>query len=1033
MERGPGNDILASILDKGEIATLMSDMDRICADTEEAAALTDKFVPRHRQTQRAVAGASDRVQRRPSPPQRKAVRSPPPPQPPARRREYSVYDARAMMMGPPEGPEVRDYRYSHIPPPHPLHHHHQHQPPYPHYPAPEYHAPPPPPPPGYHDQDYYAHPYPQHLPPPDYDPYFYTQPRREEEYTYSVREYSSRTTTSSNGGGSSQDRYQHYRPSGARLDRRPGTIEEPVSITETITVSSTTKTETKVIPQAKAKTTNFSAPTKSEATVDIASFVMPSKSLVLPPQVTVVAPLFTEVETMDQGQVKAMATPVVVAATVTTSATPSSEPVTQSTHEVAAAGTAVQTPSVPTPLESVGPPEQKEIPSSLTEAVTTISGFSNLSKPCAVPPSDITDMSPLKTLRAEFHAERQMSEAVRAGVEVTEVGFEDKKQPPVAAAAPQESHALQLEDSAHLVQAAQLEKAHHEEAQRKKRKEVAESGEKKEKKKSKKDKEKKKHKKDKEEKKKHKEEGKKEKEDKKEKKHKKKDKKKKKKEDDGDESDGDKAKAKTGDKEKDKKKKHKEEKKKKKLEKRKKRREESLLADEASEAGSDEELEDGSLDSDEDAAEAENSDILSDTSGEDLSDEASDADEEGNLKDFIGDDIEYEEGASDEGEEIHGRNEHTKYAESGPRVMGKKARKLKKLAEEQEQRDRGAKGDAGMHKTDEIGASLLREQEQLYGGAGHSAKKGHKRHIEDDDIDEAKAVTAGGAKETKTMSGDSPSASAKTVPLSEVPTRCTGEPLKTDEIEPILCGLAMCIAGHCIAMWHSKESGVAKPKAPSASGYGPFSDDFIKYTVAMADGKVLAEDRPAASVFRRYFGPDTTPVPEDPAGESIENLCLNGLARRIIKEMGRVGLLPAHVAKLFTSTTPSENIPTLSARPDGENFVVSIYSNGRLVHEMAAAAMMKDALSQVFSWFKAFSVFEAITRRYVEKKYSVKLLHKKDIEYTNKCFIKSFDDIAGIINKKFVSSCDAEIHAAVASLLNAPTEAAEFLVSLRQS
>ena len=49
MEGGNGNDILAEILDKTEYDKLVDYMKSVCPDTEETAALTNKFVPSQRQ------------------------------------------------------------------------------------------------------------------------------------------------------------------------------------------------------------------------------------------------------------------------------------------------------------------------------------------------------------------------------------------------------------------------------------------------------------------------------------------------------------------------------------------------------------------------------------------------------------------------------------------------------------------------------------------------------------------------------------------------------------------------------------------------------------------------------------------------------------------------------------------------------------------------------------------------------------------------------------------------------------------------
>ena len=424
MEGGNGNDILAEILDKTEYDKLVDYMKTVCPDTEETVALTNKFVPSQRQTRPSQSQFS----RAPSPPRgHRPFKSTTEPRY-SGRKEYPVFDPRAILAGPPDGPDV-------------------------------YHQP---------------------------------QQHRHDYHRYEVRETVTSRVTTMNGSSreSLHTPREHH-----RSDRVPGTLAEDGSVVRT-TKTTIVSTETTVLqqqqPQAKQSVTRLPQPSvKAMPVEDLAAFILPQEPLVLPPQVIVAAPLFTENETiMEQGRVAeaGVPSPPVVASVASVLPQQATPPVVIAVEPVA-----------PAPQPSVGPPEPKEAPKNVTEAVAAISGFANLSRPCSVPITDITDMSPLKTLRAEFHADRQGAASVAAiasaataprpnGIEVTEVGFEDKKQPP------SDSRALDLEDTTQIVKTAEVEKAHHDEAKKRledKKRKVEEGGGKEEKKKEKKHKDKK--------------------------------------------------------------------------------------------------------------------------------------------------------------------------------------------------------------------------------------------------------------------------------------------------------------------------------------------------------------------------------------------------------------------------------------------------------------------------------------------------------------------------------------------------------------
>lgn len=988
MSRGVKGDIIEQILDPNELNELESFMAQACSPTaEESAAFVKKFVPSAHKT--SAKPLQD------PPYERRHV---PPVQP---RREYPLYEPRALMSNPPDGPE---FYYS-------QNHHHHHRPPSP----PRYHDyhPPPPPPPVYyehyhhHDSGYTREPfYDEYAPMDRYGGYHDAPPPPPHPHVRYEREIRETITHHPR-------QREHSRPRSPVRDPPP-----PPHYAR----SGTAKTESAASYSLSRAKFNPKKVEKQPAPEVIAPHREQQQHVVV-----VAAPVFTAVNMSSSDAAQADTNPAVVASSSTETTT------------VAA---------VVVPPSSVGPPEQKPAPQNATEAVANISGFVNLSNPCAKPMTDITDMTPLKTLRNEFVAERMAGDTLRPGVEIEEIGFAPKQQQQqqqestTSVSLTKEDRAVEMNGTDDLLKIAALEKAHHEEAKKrleeKKRKGDGEKETKEKKHKKKKDK---KHREGEEEKKKkkkkkqHKDDS----ESDKEGEEKKKNKKKKKKDTDKKES----GESKEEDKKKKKKKKKKEDKKekerRKKKEERKKRREERLVADEASEASDDEEEEeDGSLDSEEVAAENENSDILSDTSGEDASEEDSEADVKGNLKGFVDDEVVYESGASEDSdaEEIHGRDEHVKFAESGPRVRGKKARKLKKLSAEQEAKRKAGDNatdhpSASMHKTQDIGETLLREQN----AAGGKAKK--KRLIDDDDdeekANEAKKQTPPAASAHASKVAKSAEDADKIVPLSLIPSKRTGDPLNRDEIEPILCSLAQCIAGYTIANWHSRDEKVNA----RGTNKGAFYEDFVRYTRAVEAGKCTNADLPTVSVFRTYFGPDYTEMPADSSDaakkEDLSKLCLNGLARRLLKEFGRIGLLPAEIVKPFISEVPSAVMPSMKFTANGENFRLMIYGNGKLVHEMDAAPEMKEFLGKVFTWFRAYTVFEDLITRFVEKTYGVQVTWRKGTEVTSKRFIKSFDGIANIVNNDFVGTCSAEIHKIVADLLDAPAEAAEFLADFRRN
>ena len=103
MEGGNGNDILAEILDKTEYDKLVDYMKSVCPDTEETAALTNKFVPSQRQMRSPQSQFSRAA---PSPPRgQRPFKSTMDPRY-SGRKEYPVFDPRAILAGPPDGPDV---------------------------------------------------------------------------------------------------------------------------------------------------------------------------------------------------------------------------------------------------------------------------------------------------------------------------------------------------------------------------------------------------------------------------------------------------------------------------------------------------------------------------------------------------------------------------------------------------------------------------------------------------------------------------------------------------------------------------------------------------------------------------------------------------------------------------------------------------------------------------------------------------------------------------------------------------------------
>ena len=716
--------------------------------------------------------------------------------------------------------------------------------------------------------------------------------------------------------------------------------------------------------------------------------------------------------------------------------------------------------------ESVRPPLPDSPKESKLETMKTIAGFVNLSNPPSKAAPEGEKPS-VKVLQNEFYKDRIAdSVALRSDdPSVSDKKHEEIKSNEIA-------KAPSVATPAELLQKAALEKAKAEEAKRKaeEEKNTSETKKKHKSKKIKTDpdvkKEKEQEKKeetpipqpmediavipppdepvllekvDEKKKKKDKKEKKKEKKEKKHKKHHKKEEEEKKKKHKKHKKD-DKEKKKSKDKDKKKKKKKKTDEKKKK----KKKGNDFIIDDEAESVDAPLSDEEGSLDSEEAAAEnASDDSILPDTDGEDsISDaDGEDVDEDGNLAGFVADDIEYLSGVSDEDdvEEIHGRSEHLDFADRGHNIKGKAGRRLVKKSEDDKKHKKhhSKKHSKDLPITEELEEALRRESEEAgipipeaYSAPQPTASvlekpKSKKRHIEDDDDE---VTPLGKAAESLSV----------VVPLSKTPVNNFDVSLTPADLQPVIYKMILGIAGFYLAELHWCHKDVTPSDKPGSHPRGQHVADIIKYNDAVKHGMVVRADQQCCSVFRCFFAPDADTTPDTPP----EHLSLSGLSLRIFKELGRLGALDADVANKIISpditTLTCFYVPVDDDQKDSEmpnvNFTLTV-DDKDVVLNVVAPKPWAEQIAKVVFWFKASEAVVAILHRFVISELKRPIVRRKpdNLLCTKTPVIKSYSDIGPLISTQFIQKYGKDIHDLTLKIINSRDEAINLLKDLRNS
>ena len=468
--------------------------------------------------------------------------------------------------------------------------------------------------------------------------------------------------------------------------------------------------------------------------------------------------------------------------------------------------------------------------------------------------------------------------------------------------------------------------------------------------------------------------------------------------------------------------------------KKKKKGNEFILDDEAEEVDAPLSDEEGSLDGEEEVAEnASDDSIIPDTDGEDsLSDAGDDdVDEDGNLADFVADDIEYlsDVGEDDEVEEIHGRSEHTDFIDKGPNIKGKAGRKLVKQADKGKKRHH-KKEKKQKTATEELEDALRRESEEAGlavpqevappAPSAHTDKvksKGRKRHIEDADR----------AEEGVTPLGRVADSTDAVMPLAKRPISNLGCEINNADLQSVIYKMLLCIAGYQIADLHKSHADVL----PSKNGSDPRGQhvaDLLKYTQAVETGMCLKADQTCCSVFRAFFAPEL----ETKFNGEMDALTLNGMATRIIKQLGTLGTLDgAVVDKIIASKDSPVTCALEPIEGDEDNVFFRLTADREEVMAVTAQVQWAVLMESVVMWINPSDALFEVLRKFILSEFKVRVVNTK--EEGNKVkskIIKSYSDIGPIVSTKFVQKCGKELHELAIKIINAREEAQKLLTDL---